>query len=289
VKRSAAAALGFLVLAVSLPGSGQDLKVQQAAELSEEARRTQDPQRKVELLEKAVSLSPTAEMHMDLGTAYSADALARFHDARKEYRTAYEMMLARGDRKIAALLLARIAAVHAMEGHSLDAAKVLEAAVKLDPSNSRLAAELTKQRFALTARTMTAADINRGFETTREFDLEATGPSIDLYVNFEFDSDRLTERGTAQADELGKALSAGEHEGQRFEVTGHTDRVGSDAYNFQLSKRRAMTVKQHLTDKFHVPAHCLTAIGMGKRRLLQHGTTPEDDAINRRVQVRIVR
>ncbi len=275
-------AAAVLAAAAVLGVAAQD----SAGRLSAEAQRTADARKKVVLLEEAVRLEPTAERHMDLGTAYAGLTPARYADARREYRRAYELVMARGQKPLAALLLGQIAMMHAEEGHHLDAVKVLEAALQLAPENDKLRGELTKQRLALTALTLKADEINQGFATTREFDVQ--GPSIDLYVHFEFDSDRLTEGGRAQAEELGRALTAAEHGGERFAVIGHTDRVGSDEYNLGLSLRRAETVKRYLVERFAMDARRLTASGMGKRQPLQAGTSATDDAINRRVQVRIV-
>ena len=50
-------------------------------------------------------------------------------------------------------------------------------------------------------------------------------------------------------------------------LAGHTDAKGGDAYNKDLSDRRADAVKQFLVTKYGLPAENLIAIGYGKERL----------------------
>jgi outer membrane protein OmpA-like peptidoglycan-associated protein len=64
---------------------------------------------------------------------------------------------------------------------------------------------------------------------------------------------------------------------------GHTDGKGSDAYNHDLSERRARAVKRFLIETYHVPAANLLAAGYGKEGY----KNPADPlaAENRRVEV----
>ncbi len=66
-------------------------------------------------------------------------------------------------------------------------------------------------------------------------------------------------------------------------VLGHTDAVGSDAYNMDLSKRRALTVLRALTARGLKPNE-LTAVAIGKRQPVADNATPEGRALNRRVE-----
>ena len=71
-------------------------------------------------------------------------------------------------------------------------------------------------------------------------------------------------------------------------VLGHTDAVGSDAYNMDLSKRRAVTVLRALIDRGLDPNR-LTAIAIGKRQPIADNTTLEGRARNRRVEFLVSR
>ncbi len=66
-------------------------------------------------------------------------------------------------------------------------------------------------------------------------------------------------------------------------VLGHTDTVGSDAYNIDLSKRRAVTVLRALVARGLNPDR-LTAVAIGKRQPVADNATPEGRALNRRVE-----
>ena len=71
-------------------------------------------------------------------------------------------------------------------------------------------------------------------------------------------------------------------------VLGHTDAVGSDAYNMDLSKRRAVTVLQALVDR-GLDANRLTAVAIGKRQPIADNTTTDGRARNRRVEFLVSR
>ena len=70
-------------------------------------------------------------------------------------------------------------------------------------------------------------------------------------------------------------------------VNGHTDDVGSEAYNQKLSERRAQAVHDYLVEAGISPA-IITVQGWGKSRPLVEGTSPEARAKNRRVELGIV-
>ena len=70
-------------------------------------------------------------------------------------------------------------------------------------------------------------------------------------------------------------------------VNGHTDDVGSDAYNQTLSERRAQAVRDYLV-KAGLPAQILTVQGHGKSLPLVRGTSEAARAKNRRVELGLV-
>ncbi|WNG49905.1 OmpA family protein [Archangium minus] len=65
-------------------------------------------------------------------------------------------------------------------------------------------------------------------------------------------------------------------------IDGHTDDVGSDQYNLELSQRRAKAIREYLGTK-GVPAERLSHVGYGKRCPLLSNETEEGRAVNRRV------
>jgi outer membrane protein OmpA-like peptidoglycan-associated protein len=108
-------------------------------------------------------------------------------------------------------------------------------------------------------------------------------PSIDLYIAFEFDSDRLTNESLITLNRLGTALADPRLNGYRFRIAGHTDAKGTAEYNQKLSERRAAAVRSYIVSQFKLAPDRLESIGFGKTQLADP-SRPED-GINRRVQI----
>ena len=103
-------------------------------------------------------------------------------------------------------------------------------------------------------------------------------------VNFEFDSDRLTADAKEILNGVGETLKS--YADLKIEVAGHTDDVGSESYNLGLSERRANSVKTYLATR-GVDVSRLTPVGYGKTKPLVEGTSDEDRAKNRRVELNV--
>jgi outer membrane protein OmpA-like peptidoglycan-associated protein len=114
-------------------------------------------------------------------------------------------------------------------------------------------------------------------------EIAATKPKIDLEINFDFNSASIRPSSMPSVQALGQALSDPKLKGSTFIVAGHTDGVGGDAFNQDLSERRADTIKRYLVDNYRVPSGDLVAVGYGKTKL--KNSQDPTDAINRRVQV----
>ena len=114
-------------------------------------------------------------------------------------------------------------------------------------------------------------------------EIAATKPKIDLEIRFDYNSAEISKSSEAAVEELGKALSDPALKGSTFMVAGHTDGVGGESYNQDLSERRADTIKKVLTEDFGINAADLVTVGYGKSRP-KDGSAPMDP-INRRVQV----
>ena len=137
-------------------------------------------------------------------------------------------------------------------------------------------------RFVDTLRKRTTRSL-----TTEERDKITTisqkKPSIDLEINFEYNSDRISAKAMPQVSALGEALSSADLKGGTFIVAGHTDGKGGDTFNQGLSERRADAVKRFLMDKYKIDDGRLVTVGYGKAQL-RNSSNPTA-AENRRVQV----
>ena len=107
--------------------------------------------------------------------------------------------------------------------------------------------------------------------------------SIDIDIDFDYNSAQIGATATPGITALGKALSSPQLANGTFMLAGHTDGKGSDAFNQDLSERRADAVKRYLIARYKLPANNLIAVGYGKSMLKNKDNplAPE----NRRVQV----
>lgn len=110
--------------------------------------------------------------------------------------------------------------------------------------------------------------------------------AIDLTVYFEFNSAEVTDRARDVLDRLGQALNSAELRPYRFLVAGHTDAVGDDESNLELSYHRAEAVREYLAAVHGVPRWRLAVRGWGRSRL-KDPYNPES-GINRRVEVALI-
>jgi outer membrane protein OmpA-like peptidoglycan-associated protein len=114
-------------------------------------------------------------------------------------------------------------------------------------------------------------------------EIASTKPKIDLEIQFDYNSADISSSSLPSVQALGKALSNPNLRGSTIVVAGHTDAIGGEAYNQDLSERRADSIKRYLTEKYGINGTDLVTVGYGK-------TKPKDpsapmDPINRRVQV----
>jgi outer membrane protein OmpA-like peptidoglycan-associated protein len=108
-------------------------------------------------------------------------------------------------------------------------------------------------------------------------------PKIDLEINFDYNSDRISAKSLPSVQALGRALANADLKGSTFVLAGHTDAAGGEAYNQDLSERRADSIKRYLVDKSRIPAPDLVTVGYGKTKL-KDPANPLAEA-NRRVQI----
>ena len=104
-------------------------------------------------------------------------------------------------------------------------------------------------------------------------------------VKFEFDSDRLTKPAEKILDAVADTLAA--YPDVAVEVQGHTDSLGTDAYNQGLSERRSNSVKRYLVGR-GVQGERMTPAGYGESQPIASNETAEGQEENRRVEFKVL-
>lgn len=103
-------------------------------------------------------------------------------------------------------------------------------------------------------------------------------------VTFAVDSTVISPSFQATLDKVAQSMK--EYPNSLIDVYGHTDSTGSDAYNLDLSKRRADSVARYLIMR-GVSSSRIQTQGMGKNYPVATNDTPEGRALNRRVEIKI--
>lgn len=120
----------------------------------------------------------------------------------------------------------------------------------------------------------------RGCTIVEEIDL-----SIDLYVEFDYDSDVLRPQYNPEILAVASVLKA--NSDLVLILEGHTDSRGSERYNQALSERRAMAVKQHFVNAHGISARRIETVGFGETQPISSNDTVDGRDRNRRVTARL--
>lgn len=103
-------------------------------------------------------------------------------------------------------------------------------------------------------------------------------------VTFAVDSTAISPSFQSALDKVAQSMV--QYPNSLIDVYGHTDSTGSDAYNMDLSKRRADSVARYLASRGVSMARIQTQ-GMGENYPVADNGTPEGRALNRRVEIKI--
>jgi len=116
-----------------------------------------------------------------------------------------------------------------------------------------------------------------------EQELKQTGQAEVYGIYFDFASDKIKPESEPVLREIADALN--HNPTWKLRVEGHTDNIGGDDYNLNLSQRRAEAVKQALLTRYHIAADRLTPQGFGATRPKEPNDTLAGRARNRRVEL----
>jgi outer membrane protein OmpA-like peptidoglycan-associated protein len=116
-----------------------------------------------------------------------------------------------------------------------------------------------------------------------EEDLAKDGRSVIYGIYFDFASDRIKEESEPVLAEIAQVLRT--NPTWSLNVEGHTDSIGGDTYNLDLSRRRSASVKQALTTRYKIDVNRLQTSGYGASLPKDRNDTMEGRARNRRVEL----
>ena len=132
------------------------------------------------------------------------------------------------------------------------------------------------------------AEMRQALATSEEVAIRREGDLIALTlkgdVTFDVNSDVVLPGLYNELDRIAQILV--KYPQTTIVVEGHTDSTGSDAYNQQLSERRAWSVQRLLVERGVNPSR-ITAIGYGESRPVASNDNPGGRQLNRRVEIRV--
>ncbi|MEO5348661.1 MAG: OmpA family protein [Magnetococcus sp. YQC-3] len=105
-------------------------------------------------------------------------------------------------------------------------------------------------------------------------------------LNFRFNSAKIEGKSKSSLQETATVLK--QNPEVKVEIQGHTDNIGTPAYNQKLSQRRANAVMKSLVKK-GIKKQRMTAKGYGLEKPIASNATKEGRAENRRVELRVVK
>lgn len=108
------------------------------------------------------------------------------------------------------------------------------------------------------------------------------GRIVSYGIYFDVNSDKVKPESNGALNEISKVLK--ENPDVRISIVGHTDSDGADAANLDLSKRRAIAVKNELSKNFGIDASRMETDGKGETQPIAPNDTPSNKALNRRVE-----
>ena len=109
--------------------------------------------------------------------------------------------------------------------------------------------------------------------------------TITLLIEFDFDDDEVKSLYQTDIEEVANLLKA--YPKTNAELEGHTDSIGSEEYNMDLSKRRAESVKNYIAETFEIDTARISTVDYGESQPVASNDTAEGRQINRRVVANI--
>ena len=108
---------------------------------------------------------------------------------------------------------------------------------------------------------------------------------VELDVKFDFDKSVVKEESYSDIQNLADFMK--QYPQTSTVVEGHTDSIGTDAYNQGLSERRANAVRDVLVNQYGVEGGRINAVGYGESQPVADNATEAGRAVNRRVEAEV--
>jgi OOP family OmpA-OmpF porin len=103
-------------------------------------------------------------------------------------------------------------------------------------------------------------------------------------VLFDFDKSNVKPEAATILDRL--VVFMNENKDKKAELSGHTDNVGTEAYNQKLSERRVNSVREYVVKK-GVDSSRISGQGFGESKPIAENKTAQGRAKNRRVEIKV--
>jgi len=255
------------------------MAVKQKAEEDAQAKAAADKKAAEEQAAAEIKRRQDAELARQQAEAAKADAIRMKQEAEKAAADAARQK-AEAEQATAAAVAQQQAAQAAAEQAARDKAAAVD-------QQRAAEAEADKARQAAAKAESEKADLRAQLLNQLNSILQTRDSARGLIVNMSdvlFDTGSYTLKPGAReklAKISGIVLA---HPGLNLQIEGHTDSVGTDEFNQQLSERRADSVRDFLAEQ-GVPASSITAKGFGKTQPVASNDTAEGRQRNRRVEL----
>jgi len=255
------------------------MAVKQKAEEDAQAKAAADKRAAEEQAAAEIKRRQDADLARQQAEAAKADAIRMKQEAEKAAADAARQK-AEAEQAAAAAVAQQQAAQAAAEQAARDKAAAVD-------QQRAAEAEAEKARQAAAKAEAEKADLRAQLLNQLNSILQTRDSARGLIVNMSdvlFDTGSYTLKPGAReklAKISGIVLA---HPGLNLQIEGHTDSVGSDEFNQQLSERRADSVRDFLAEQ-GVPASSITAKGFGKTQPVASNDTAEGRQRNRRVEL----
>lgn len=152
---------------------------------------------------------------------------------------------------------------------------------RADRAQSQADAALSRAEEANTRVTGTEQSVNDLRTNIDNYSVQTTS-----VVHFKFNKYDLTPEAKETLDQLASQIK--DRENFILEIQGFADWIGSDAYNNQLTQKRADSVRRYLAEQRNIPLFRMHILGFGELRPVADNKTRAGRAENRRVEVRLL-